>query len=258
MLRSVLKLAAASTLLASSAVVSTASAAGGGAAPPFRFDADIGNNASIQRGAKYFMNYCAGCHSMEYLRYQRIAKDTGLSDDELADNLIFTGVKKGEHIISAMDPTDAEAWFGVVPPDLTLTARYKSPSWIYSYLLTFYQDDSRPMGSNNIMLPGASMPNVLWPLEGVKQLKVKDEHAEDEGHGGGHGPARPEFTTVTEGALNEAEFRRVVGDITNFMTYAAEPGKRDLHSLGIKVILYLVVLFILAWFLKKEFWKDVH
>ncbi len=234
--------------------------AAGGGALPYSYTPELGNEASLQRGAKLFMNYCSGCHGLQYLRYNRMAEDLEIPEDLLTDNLIFTGAKPGEHINTAMPSEPASVWFGQAPPDLSLTARSRGPSWIYSYLLTFYLDESRPMGVNNVVLPGASMPNVLAELEGWKAM---DEHHGGDashgepsgGHGGGHEPA---FVEVEPGTLEQAEFRAAVGDITNFLTYAAEPGKRDRQALGFKVIAYLIVLFILSWLLKREFWKDVH
>jgi len=228
--------------------------AAGGGALPYHYSPELGNEASLQRGAKLFMNYCSGCHGLEYLRYNRMAEDLEIPEDLLTENLIFTGAKPGEHINTAMPSEPASTWFGQAPPDLSLTARSRGPSWIYSYLLTFYVDESRPMGVNNLVLPGASMPNVLATLEGWKAMDHHDGES-DGGHGGSHEPA---FVEIEPGELDEAEFRAAVGDLTNFLAYAAEPGKRDRHALGFKVIGYLIVLFILSWLLKREFWKDVH
>ena len=228
--------------------------AAGGAEPPYSFKPQLRNDASLQRGAKYFMNYCSGCHGLEFLRYQRMAKDLDMPLELVEENLIFDGSKPGQHIHTAMPAEEGAKWFGQAPPDLSLTARSRGPSWIYSYLLTFYVDPAKPLGVNNVMLPGASMPHVLWQLEGWKALAPRD----DEDHGGGHGPAKPNFKTLEEGSLNTAEYRKVAGDITNFLAYAAEPGKVDRQNLGVKVIAYLIGLFILAYLLKREYWKDVH
>lgn len=239
--------------------ITPAFAAGGGKLP-YSFDPELGNEASLQRGAKYFMNYCSGCHGLEYLRYNRMAEDLDIPEDLLNENLIFSDAKPGEHMHTAMPSEAAGGWFGQAPPDLTLTARSKGPSWIYSFLLSFHLDDSKPMGTNNTVLAGASMPHVLWPLEGFKKL---DTHGDDHGgasDAGGHGGDShgSEFVQVTEGELDKAGYRQVVSDITNFLTYAAEPGKRDRIALGAKVITYLILLFVLAYLLKREYWKDVH
>ena len=253
MMKQLIAFAAAAACLAG---LSSPLHAAGGAEPPYSFKPQLRNEASLQRGAKYFMNYCSGCHGLEFLRYQRMAKDLEMPIELVEDNLIFDGSKPGEHIRSAIDDDDAATWFGVAPPDLSLTARSRGPSWIYSYLLTFYADDTRPLGVNNVMLPGASMPHVLWPLEGWKAL----EHHEGDDHGdsGGHGPAKPDFTVIEEGQLDTEDYRKVAGDITNFLTYAAEPGKVARQNLGVKVSAYLIGLFILAYLLKREYWKDVH
>ena len=229
--------------------------AAGGVEPPFSFKPQLRNDASLQRGAKLFMNYCSGCHGLEYLRYQRMAKDLDMPIELVEENLIFDGSKPGQHIHTAMPAEEGAKWFGQAPPDLTLTARSRGPSWIYSYLLTFYVDPAKPLGVNNVMLPGASMPHVLWDLEGWKAWVPADD---DHGGGHGHGPAQPKFKQLEEGSLNTAEYRKVAGDITNFLTYAAEPGKVARQNLGVKVIAYLIGLFILAYLLKREYWKDVH
>ncbi len=233
--------------------------AAGGGALPYHYDPELGNNASLQRGAQLFMNYCSGCHGLELLRYNRMAEDLEIPEDLLTDNLIFTGAKPGEHIKSSIERDDAAQWFGVAPPDLTLTARSKGPSWIYSYLLSFYVDDSRPMGVNNLVLPGASMPHVLAPLQGYQALDTHHGEADHGKSSGGHGASHePAFIEVEPGSMSTREYRAAVGDLTNFLSYAAEPGKRDRQALGFKVIGYLIVLFILTWLLKREFWKDVH
>ena len=172
--------------------------AAGGGALPYHYDPELRNDASLQRGAKLFMNYCAGCHGLELLRYNRMAEDLGIPEDLLTDNLIFTGAKPGEHMKTAMQSSDAEQWFGVAPPDLTLTARSKGPSWIYSYLLTFYVDDSRPMGVNNLVLPGASMPHVLAPLQGYQAL---DEHHAEDDHDKHHHEAHGRNHVIAKAAV---------------------------------------------------------
>lgn len=232
--------------------------AAGGVEPPYSFKPQLRNEASLQRGAKLFMNYCSGCHGLEYLRYQRMAKDLEMPIELVEENLIFDGSKPGQHIHTAMPAEEGAKWFGQAPPDLSLTARSRGPSWIYSYLLTFYVDPAKPLGVNNVMLPGASMPHVLWDLEGWKAWAPHEDDDHGGGHGSGHGSGKPNFKQLEEGSLNTAEYRKVVGDITNFLTYAAEPGKVARQNLGVKVIAYLIGLFILAFLLKREYWKDVH
>lgn len=223
----------------------SAQAAGGGPLP-YSFSPDMGNEASLQRGARNYMAYCAGCHSMELMRYSRIAEDLNIPD-ELLGKLMINTDKPGDSIQAGMPATSA-AWFGQKPPDLTLTSRARGPSWVYSYLMSFYLDDSRPLGVNNTVLAGASMPHVLWELQGW-QVKEASAEAGDKGNG---------LRLATEGSLTPAEYERFVGDIVNFMAYAAEPGRLGRVGLGMKVMLFLFLFTFLAWLLKKEYWKDVH
>ena len=185
---------------------------------------DIFDEASLQNGAKLFMNFCSGCHSISFMRYNRIAKDLNLSEDQVAKNLMFAGKKTGEAITTAMPNEGASKWFGGTPPDLSLVARSKGTDWIYTYLRSFYADESRIFGVNNKVLVNASMPDVLWSL--------KEEQS-------------------------EAEFDNSVRDITNFLDYVGEPAKLIRLKLGKWVLLFLGVLFILVYMLKKEYWKDV-
>lgn len=236
----------------------TAMAAGGGPLP-FSYKADVDNYPSVQRGAALFMNYCSGCHSMKYLRYNRLAKDINIPEDLLKNNLMFTSDKPQDHILSSMPSESAGEWFGTVPPDLTLETRARGESWVYSYLKSFYLDESRPMGVNNLVLSGASMPNVFWQQQGwqkkAEHHEGDDAHGDD--HGGGHGKPK-HFEQVTEGTLSADEFDKMIGDLVNFMAYAAEPGRSDRVSLGISALFFLSVLTFMAWLLKKEFWRDVH
>jgi ubiquinol-cytochrome c reductase cytochrome c1 subunit len=217
---------------------------------PYRFEAKSDNLPSVQRGAANFMNYCSGCHSMRHLRYNRIGKDLGISDDLLKSNLMFTSDKIGDHILSSM-PAQASAWFGQQPPDLSLEARMRGADWVYNYLMTFYVDDKRPLGVNNLVLPNASMPAVLWELQG---WQVK-EAAASEGEGEGHGPP---LKLEQPGKLSPDEYKKFVADTVNFLAYAAEPGKAMRVRVGMKVMLYLVLFTVLCYLLKKEWWRDVH
>ena len=185
---------------------------------------DISDTASLQNGAKLFMNYCSGCHAIGFMRYNRIAKDLNLSDSLVAENLMFAGEKPGETITTAMPEEGAAKWFGGTPPDLSLVARSKGTDWIYTYLRGFYEDDSKVFGVNNKVLENASMPDVLWSLK----------------------EGRP-----------QADFDQDVRDITNFLDYFGEPAKLIRTSLGAWVLLFLGALFILTYLLKKEYWKDV-
>lgn len=228
-------------------------ASGGGDHPYFRVDTT--NLAGLQRGARDFMSYCAGCHSLKYLRYNRIAADLDIPEDLLKANLMFTSEKVGDTIGTAM-PKESADWFGAVPPDLSLTARSRGPEWISDYLQSFYLDPSRPLGVNNTVLPGASMPHVLWELQGL-QAKV-EHHAAAEGHGEAAEHGAKKFELVQPGKLSPEEYQKFVADLTNFMVYAAEPGRNHRISTGWNVMIFLALFLPIAYLLKKEYWKDVH
>ena len=213
---------------------------------------DIKNIESLQRGARNFMNYCSGCHSLKYLRYNRMAADLQIPESELP-NLMFTSDKPFDGINSAM-PGDSEGWFGRPPPDLSLMARARGPDYLYSFLKGFYADKSRIWGVNNLYLQNAAMPHVLYQLQGSQKPVFKN--VPDSG-----GSARMVLTGVepmTPGAMKPEEYDQFVRDIVNFLDYAAEPIKAKRQSLGVFVMLFLLVFFVLAYLMKKEYWKDVH
>lgn len=216
-----------------------------GPAAVMSYSPDIHNTNSLQRGARNFMNYCAGCHGLQFLRYNRLAADLRIPESVVEEQLMFTTDDINEHIEVAM-PEAAEEWFGKKPPDLSLTARSKGADWIYSFLNTYYVDpDSPTTGYNNLQLANPAMPHVLAHLQGVV---VKDEEGGDE-----HG-----LKLVQEGVMSPDEYQTFTADLTNFLAYAGEPGRADLESLGWKVILYLALFFGVAYLLKREYWKDVH
>jgi ubiquinol-cytochrome c reductase cytochrome c1 subunit len=215
--------------------------------------ADIRNTESLRRGARNFMNYCSGCHSLKYLRYNRLAADLGIPESDLAGNLMFTSDKPFEPVNSAM-PKDAESWFGKQPPDLSLMARARGEDYIYSFLKGFYVDKTRPWGVNNLYLPSAAMPHVLASLQGLQKPVFKNEPDD-------RGSARMVLVgvdTMTPGALKPEEYDQFVRDIANFLDYAGEPVKEKRQSIGVFVTLFLLVFFVFAYLLKKEYWKDVH
>ncbi len=216
-------------------------------------NANIRDRGSLLHGAQLFMNYCVSCHSIELMRYSRIAKDLGLTEEQVQKNLNLTGGKFGEPIRAAMRPADAEAFFGKAPPDLSLTARAKpgNADWIYTYLKSFYVDESRPAGWNNTVLVGASMPNVLWELQGLQRPVY------GEAHDGGAAPVE-RLELASPGKLSPEEYDIAVRDIANFMQYVAEPAAFQRTSVGVWVILFLSVFTFLAWLLKTEYWRDVH
>jgi ubiquinol-cytochrome c reductase cytochrome c1 subunit len=210
---------------------------------------NIANTASLQRGAKYFVNYCLGCHSAKYVRYNRLGQDLQLTDQQLIDNLMFTGERPFDMMANAMRPEDSVRWFGRSPPDLSLMARARGTDYIYTFLRSFYVAEDRPTGVDNVVLPGTAMPDVLWKLQGTQRAKFLDsEHGEKMFEG---------FETVRAGALDPEEFNEVVRDIVNFLDYISEPIKRERQQLGIRVIAFLLVFLLIAYMLKKEIWKDV-
>jgi ubiquinol-cytochrome c reductase cytochrome c1 subunit len=247
-----------SAVLAGALALLSGPALAAGGSAPFKFKPDTGNLASLQRGAAAYMSYCSGCHSLQYLRYNRLGQDLGIPEDLLKKHLMFTSDKPGDHIVSAMPgassdpatPSESEKWFGRAPPDLSLTARERGPDWVYSYLLTFYLDPSKPTGVNNCMLPGASMPHVLGHLQGYQRLDGTCA-----GDGGHH---KPKFEVAQAGSLSPAAYKEFSGDLVNFMVYAAEPGRNQRMSLGPWVLAFTVVFGIFCWLLKREYWKDVH
>jgi ubiquinol-cytochrome c reductase cytochrome c1 subunit len=224
-----------------------------GGAPPFSFKPDMGNEASLQRGVAAFVNYCVGCHSMKYVRYNRLVQDLGIPEDLVMKYLAPADAKPGDTILTTLPADKSAVWYGRTPPDLTLVARARGTDWLYSYLLTFYVDETKPSGVNNLMLPGLSMPHVLGSLQGYQRL-VEPKEGE---HGGGHAET-PKFELVQPGSMSEKEYREFVGDLTNFMVYAAEPARMMRIGLGVKVLLYLLLFTAVAYLLKREYWKDVH
>jgi len=198
------------------------------------------------------MNYCSGCHSLTYLRYNRMAADLRLSDKELAD-LMLTSDNAFDGINSSMPP-DAAQWFGKQPPDLSLTARSRGVDYIYSFLKGFYVDATRMWGVNNLYLPNAAMPDVLADRQGLQKPVFKNE---SDANGGAH-MVLVGVEPMSPGALSPQEYDVLVRDIANFLDYAGEPIKANRQSLGVFVMLFLLVGFVLTYLLKKEYWKDVH
>jgi len=218
---------------------------------------NLHDKASVQRGAKLFMNYCSGCHSLRYMRFNRMAKDLGLTTftgdidkDLLMSNLVFTTAKLEDPIQISMPAEDALQWFGRVPPDLSLSARKYSPEWLYTYLKGFYVDKTRPFGVNNVLFPDVAMPNVLAPLAG-KVIAIPNGLIS-----GAHQPTR--LVLIEPGEMNERQFDSAVQDLVTFMVYVAEPVKLIRYRIGWFVIFFLSLFLIVAYQLKKTYWRDVH
>jgi len=210
---------------------------------------NVHDQAALQRGAKLFFNYCVGCHSLKFVRYSRIAEDLGLSEQDVMGNLNMTGAKFGDPVISHMPEESATTFFGKAPPDLSLEVRAKGADWVYGYLNSFYLDPTRPVGWNNTVFPNASMPNPLWELQGLQTAVMHKVDGEE---------AVEKLELSRPGKLTPAEYQQATRDLTTFLEYAAEPAALQRQRYGIWVLLFLAAFTLLAYALKKEYWKDVH
>lgn len=216
----------------------------------------IGDQASLQRGAANFANYCAGCHSLKYMRYERMAKDLGIPDDLLRKNLLPEGAKPTDYMLAHFPQAEAQEWFGRVPPDLSLITRSKGSDYVYQFLKGFYVDETKATKTDNLALPGAAMPAVLSELEGVKRAVFAQHAGEAGGHGGG--PVVERFEQVSQGSLSPEKYDAFVRDTVNYLDYVGEPAQLERSALGIWVVLFLLVFSGFAWLLKREYWRDVH
>ena len=229
--------------------------------------------ASLQRGARNFTNYCLNCHNAKYMRYQRLT-DLGIDTAMIQDNLMFATSKIGDPMIAAMTPADAKAFFGVVPPDLSVEAHVRGTDWLYNYFLGFYRDDKSVSGWNNLVFPNVAMPHVAWQLQGAGRL-VETEYEDHEkaiaaviavkglaklepAKGGKWIVQTIEQDPDAPGTLTPVQYQLWVADLVNYLDYMAEPDKNKRISLGIMVLIYLGVLFAFAYALKRSYWKDLH
>jgi len=215
----------------------------------------VNNNASLQNGAKIFVNYCLGCHSAVNLRYNRL-RDIGLSDQQIKDNLILGDQKVGDLMTIAMSPKDAKAWFGKVPPDLSVEARARGTDWLYTYFRTYYKDEESPTGWNNLVYPNVGMPHVLWELQGERIAKFEELKY----------PKNPGKTTkvfkgfelTAPGLMKPQEYDDNIADLVSFMSWMAEPTQLQRKRIGVVVLLFLAIFTLLAWRLNKAYWKDIR
>jgi ubiquinol-cytochrome c reductase cytochrome c1 subunit len=212
---------------------------------------NVHDQASLQRGARLFMNYCVGCHSLKYMRYSQLAEGLGLTEQQVMDNLNFTGAKFGEPIVSAMPEADAEKWFGKAPPDLSLEVSAKGADWVAAYLKSFYLDPSTTSGWNNTVFPNVAMPFPLWQLQG-EQVAVMNPPAN------GQPGTVKELKLAQAGSMTPAQYDRAVRDLTAFLAYVSSPDELVRSRMGAWVVIYLVLFTLFALVLKKEYWKDVH
>jgi ubiquinol-cytochrome c reductase cytochrome c1 subunit len=244
--------------------------AAGGAHEPvldkYTLDLNLGNKDSLRNGAKLFVNYCLSCHSAAYMRYNRMGRDLGLTDEQVANNLMFVAdfsddekpegqpKKIGELMTVALKTKDAKAYFGTAVPDLTVVSRSRGSEWLYDYLNTFYVDEKRNVGVNNVRFKNVGMPHVLWELEGLKKPVYKtttDSHGKEI-------KQIVDFEYIREGKMTPAEYQSAMNDLVNFMTYMGEPIRLERQRTGIFVLFFLAILFVFAYMLKKEYWKDIH
>lgn len=212
-------------------------------------DIDLGDQESLQRGAKIFVNYCLSCHEASYMRYSRTAEDIGIPEDVMKKNMLLATDKIGSTMDIAMRPQDAARWLGVTPPDLSVIARSRGADWIYTFLNSFYLDSSKDTGVNNLLFKDTAMPHVLWELQGWQHAV----HSEDES---GHGKITG-FELVSPGSMDEDSYKQATNDLVNYLVYMGEPAKLVRTKIGFLVILFLLVLLVPAYKLKKEYWKDV-
>ena len=235
-------------LLAALAFAPALAWASGAELPLDKAPIDLTDHASLQRGAKVFVNYCLNCHSATAMRYNRM-QDIGLTEEQIKANLLFAGDKPGEQMKVGMAKDDAKQWFGATPPDLSVISRSRGSDWLYTYLRSFYRDPSRPTGWNNTVFDKVGMPHVLWDLQGVQEARFTE-------HEGQHHFEK--FELVEPGSVSPAQYDAMVGDLVNYLTWMGEPAQLQRKQTGVIVLAFLAFFFVVAYYLKKEFWKDIH
>jgi ubiquinol-cytochrome c reductase cytochrome c1 subunit len=221
-------------------------------------DTEVSDLASVQRGARNFVSYCLGCHSLKYERWSRLGTDLEIPTALLEKDLIVPGDKPQQYILTSMPAKDAETWFGKAPPDLSLMARARGRDYLYQYLKTFYVDPARQTGSDNLRLPATAMPDVVSELEGLKRAVFRDAVATGAAGQATHEQVFDHFESLAPGRLSADEYDRFVRDTVNFLDYVGEPTQTARRALGVWVVLFLLVFTWLAWLVKREYWKDVH
>jgi ubiquinol-cytochrome c reductase cytochrome c1 subunit len=245
------------SLIAALGIVTGAQASGGDTIGWDKAPNRINDLASLQNGAKLFVNYCVSCHSAAFMRYNRL-RDIGLTEQQIKDNLLFTTEKVGDTMKANIDPKSAKEWFGGLPPDLTLMTRSRSGAggtgadYVYTYLRTYYRDGEKATGWDNLAFPSVGMPNVLWELQGERKplFDVKEEHGHKIQVFKGWEQTKP-------GAMTSAQFDQAVGDLVNYMTWMAEPAQKTRVRIGVWVLIFLSIFTIIAWRLNASYWKDV-
>jgi ubiquinol-cytochrome c reductase cytochrome c1 subunit len=246
--------------LASLAFIGSAQANTGGPAWDKFPTERLSDNAALQRGAQTFANYCLNCHGASFMRYNRL-RDIGLTEQQIKEQLVFTGVKVGETMKSALDPRDAKEWFGAAPPDLTLITRSRSSGqgsgsdYVYTYLRSFYRDETKLTGWNNLVFPNVGMPHALWELQGQQRAVFEQEKDP-------HDPTKVEhvfkgFEAIAPGTLTPVEYNNTVADLVAFLTWMGDPVQATRQRLGIAVLAFLAIFTVIAWRLNAVFWKDI-
>ncbi len=247
-------------------------AAGGGNKNLDKAHINLNDKASLRNGAALFVNYCLSCHSAEYSRYNRVAKDLGIPEETMLKSMMFNTDKLGDKMVSSMSPEDAKKWFGVTPPDLTLVSRVRKPNWVYTYLRSFYRDDKSTTGWNNSLFPSVAMPHVMADLQGSPTLisGPSADHGHDDHHAhdsDDHSHEKDEnvymaggatFDTSNRGKLSNEEFDNEMRDLTNFLVYLAEPAALKRYTMGVWTLAFLIIFMLMAIVLKKEYWRDIH
>lgn len=211
--------------------------------PLDRAPVDISDTASLKRGAETFVNYCLTCHGASYMRYNR-HRDIGFTNEEILEKLVLTNQKVGDLMLSAMRKKEGEEWFGVVPPDLSVIARARGADWLYTYLRAFYRDEATATGWNNLVFDRVAMPHVLYEFQGEQSLVVKGD--------------QKSLAIAKSGQMTAADYDKFVGDLVNYLVYLGEPHATARKDLGIKVMLFLLGMFVLSYLLKKEYWRDIR
>lgn len=209
---------------------------------------DLEDYASIQKGAKHYVQYCLGCHSAKYMRYKRLAMDIEIDEDLVLAEIAPEGANIYDPMLTAMNQADSKKWFGTNPPDLSLIARIRGGDWLYSYLKGFYSDPSKPYGVNNTIFKDVGMPNMLWQLQGIQTAAIEQVHGED---------VVSHLKLTERGSMSRPEFDKFVTELVNFLVYVGEPVQLERQRLGKYVLLFLLIFTIIAYFLKKEYWKDI-
>ena len=224
-----------------------------------RAEVDVTNKASLQSGARTFVNYCGGCHGLSLMRYNAL-QAIGLTDEQIKDNLMFTAEKVGMPIATAMSPREGKEWFGVAPPDLSVIARSRGADWLYTYLRTFYRDPASPTGWNNAVFPNVGMPHVLWKLQGERVLVTEEVMKDGKPLGDGHGGTVKvsKLEELTPGTMSAIDYDRMTRDLVNFLVWVGEPHQLTRKRLGVWVLFVFTILVFMAYFLYKSYWKNVH